>query len=112
MYKLPYEIKYYSIRYNKWVTVPKGYKSDGATGAFDIWSEGWWCHDWLLGNWMWHGPKPKGGWDDGSKATEWQMSQVLQDILAKEGRWLRSKYWFWSTYSYRTIKKVWARLVE
>lgn len=98
-YKLPYTIYYHSRRYDKNVTVPAGFLSDGATGAMDIWSEGWWVHDWLCGNWLGEGPKPPiGQWDDGTKLTNWQASQVLQDILASEGRWFRSKYWFWSTY--------------
>ena len=51
MYKNKAEIKYYSKRYNKHVTVPKGYNSDGATGAIDIYSDAWWIHDKLLLPW-------------------------------------------------------------
>jgi len=99
MYVCKKTIVYHSKRYGKTATVPEGYESDGATGAIDIWSEGWWVHDWLCGNWTGNGPKPPvGEWDDGTKLTNWEASQVLQDILASEGRWLRSKYWFWFTY--------------
>ena len=89
MYYNKKEIKYYSVRYDKYVTVPEGYPSDGATGAEDIYSDSWWVHDVLC---------DRGTWDDGSAVTNWQASQVLQDILRSEGRWLRSKYWFWFTY--------------
>lgn len=88
-YTLPYQINYFSTRYNRAVTVPVGYRSDGATFAIDIWSEGFWVHDKLCDT---------GKWDDGTLCNNWQASQVLSDILKKEGRWLRSKYWFWATW--------------
>jgi len=88
-YELPYTITYYSERYNKSVVVPKGYKSDGATGAMDIWSEGWWVHDKLCDT---------GTWSDGSPCNNWQASTVLADILNEEGRWFRSKYWWVATW--------------
>lgn len=90
-YILNEEIVYYSSRYDKTVTVPAGMVSDGATGAMDITSRGWWVHDRLCNT---------GKWDDGTKLTNWQCSQVLQDILAEEGRWVRSKYWFWFTWAF------------
>lgn len=89
MYYCPKEIVYESPRYKKTVTVPEGYPSDGATGAIDIYSDSWWVHDVLC---------DRGTFDDGTPCTNWQASQVLQDILKKEGRWFRSKYWFWFTW--------------
>ena len=91
MYRLPKTIVYYSKRYDKYVTVPEGYLSDGATGAIDIWSEGWWVHDVLC---------DRGTWDDGTPVNNWQASQVLQDILKAEGRWARARYWFWATWAF------------
>jgi len=88
-YKCPYQIDYYSERYDKAVTVPKGYQSDGATGALDIFSESWWVHDVLC---------DRGTWDDGTPVNNWEASRVIADILKSEGRWLRSKYWFWATW--------------
>lgn len=88
-YTLPYQINYYSPRYGKFVTVPMGYRSDGATGAWDIWSEGWWVHDKLCDT---------GTWDDGTPCYNNQASQVLSDILKKEGRWFRARYWKWFTW--------------
>jgi len=88
-YILPYTIRYHSKRYSQIVIVRKGYVSDGATGAFDIWSEAWWVHDKLCDT---------GTWDDGTPITNWQASSVLADILKSEGRWFRAKYWFWATY--------------
>lgn len=85
MYKNKAEIKYYSKRYNKHVTVPKGYNSDGATGAIDIYSDAWWIHDKLCDT---------GKWDDGTECTNWQASSVLSDVLKSEGRWIRAIYWW------------------
>jgi len=87
-YELLEDTTYYSERYNKYVTVRAGIY-DGATGATDIMSASWLVHDQLCKTAL---------WDDGTSVTNWQASQVLQDILRSEGRWLRSKYWFWFTY--------------
>ncbi len=86
---LPYEINYYSERYDKWVTVEKGFKSDGATGAVDLWSEGFWVHDQLC---------DFGYFNDGSPCTNWQASTILGDILKAEGRWFRSRSWKYATF--------------
>ena len=88
-YFCPYTITYKSPRYSKTCTVPKGYKSDGATGAFDIWSEGWWVHDVLC---------DRCTWDDGTPITNWEASRVLSDILKSEGRWVRNKTWLVATF--------------
>lgn len=89
-YTRPADLVYTSPRYGKTVTVPKGYRSDGATGpAIDIWSDAWWVHDVLC---------DRGTWDDGTPCTNWQASAVLADILADEGRWARAIYWRWSTW--------------
>lgn len=91
-YTLSSEIKYHSTRYNKWKTVSSNFRSDGATGAYDIDSIGWWLHDSLC---------EYGVWDDGTACTNWQASAVLSDILREEGRIFRSVYWRWSTYLFR-----------
>lgn len=88
-YTLDETIIYESPRYGKTVTVPKGYRSDGATGAMDITSRGWWVHDMLC---------DRGTWDDGTKLSNWQCSQVLQDILSSEGRKWQGHRWFWATW--------------
>lgn len=90
-YQLNTAITYRSPRYKKTVTVPAGRVSDGATGALDITSIGWWVHDELCRN---------GCWADGTRLSNWQCSQVLQDILADEGRRCQSKYWFWFTWMF------------
>lgn len=89
IYKLHYTIKYHSDRYNKDITVPEGYKSDGATGALDFWSESWWVHDKLCDT---------GKFDDGTLCTNWQASQILSDILYKENHKLRATCWKWTTF--------------
>lgn len=80
---------YYSKRYDKWVIIQKGDRSDGATGAFDINSCSWWVHDNLCIN---------GTWSDGTPLTNWQCSQVISDILWSEGRVFRSVYWKAATF--------------
>lgn len=89
MYTLRTEICYHSPRFCRWVTVPAGYVSDGASGAIDIWSESWWVHDRLC---------ERGTWDDGTPATNWQASLVLHDILRQEKRHWRAMYWFLATW--------------
>lgn len=89
MYTSKHERKFYSLRYKKWVTVPKGYTSDGATWALDIFSDSWWFHDKLCDT---------GKWDDGTCVSNWQASHVLGDVLSHEGRKYRAIYWFWFTW--------------
>jgi hypothetical protein len=89
LYVCKYEIKYFSPRYLKWITVPEGYLSDGATFASDIWSEGWWIHDILCDSGM---------FDDGSDCTPWQASCILGDVLKGEGRRVRAFTWKWATF--------------
>lgn len=83
------EFTYYSSRYDKFVLVPQGFVSDGATGAFDINSKSWWVHDVLC---------EEGTWRDGTSCNNWQASMVLHDILAMEGRWFRARSWFIATW--------------
>ena len=80
---------YYSHRYNKYITVPEGYVSDGATGAIDISSKGWWVHDVLC---------EYGKFNDGTPCNNKQASQILSDILKSEGRYIRSVTWFFATW--------------
>ncbi len=84
-----HEIVYHSKRYGKTVTVPVGFKSDGATGAIDIYSEAWWVHDVLC---------ETGLFDDGTKCNNKQASQILSDILKSEGHWFRAQYWYTFTW--------------
>ena len=88
-YLCPKEIKYYSVRYDKFITVPEGYPSDGATGAIDIYSNGWWVHDVLC---------DRGTFDDGTECNNLQASAILSDILKSEGRWFRARTWFITTW--------------
>ena len=84
-YRLPYTIKYYSVKYAEHVTVPEGYESDGATGAMDIWTESFWVHDLLC---------ERHTWDSGAHCTSKQAAEVLADILWREKRYLRSLVWY------------------
>lgn len=83
-------LKYYSLRYDKYITVPKGRQSDGATGAFDIKnSDSWWVHDEVCRN---------GCFDDGTLCTVFQASTICCDILKVEGRWFRRFSWWLPTF--------------
>jgi len=82
------DVCYYSPRYKKKIYIPKGYESDGATGALDIRSLGWWVHDKMCEDMK---------WADGTPATRWQGSTVLSDILKDEGRYFRKTYWRYAT---------------
>lgn len=88
-YKALGSIAYYSRRYKKTVIVNIGDRSDGATGAIDIPSLGWWIHDELC---------KTGKFADGTKCTNWQASMVLSDILWSEGRYIRSQRWKYATF--------------
>ena len=83
-YLCPREIRYWSPRYRRWITVARAYPSAGATGARDIDSRAWWVHDRLC-DW------PE--FDDGSPCTNWQASMILGDILAEDGHWFRRVTW-------------------
>lgn len=91
--KLGYEVKenlaYKSERYDKWITIKKGDKSDGATSAPDIDSWCWLIHDDLCNF---------GVFEDGTKCTNWQASKILSDVLKAEGKWFRSFTWFVGTW--------------
>ena len=89
-YKVKKKKSYYSFRYGKTLTIkPTDLPYDGATYAIDIDSFGWLFHDVACRD---------GCFDDGSKCTNWQASQILSDILKEEGRWFRSKTWLAATW--------------
>ena len=83
-YVLDEDVLYYSKRYDKLISLSKGYKSDGATFARDIKSLSWWIHDFVC---------DFGRFDDGSICTNWQASFILYDILKSEGRNVRAFTW-------------------
>ena len=90
-YVLQESIRFYSDRYDKILLVPEGFVSDGATGAVDVNSASWWIHDMLCEDCT---------WDDGTPLTNWQASHILGDVLIEEGRWIRGRTWFWSTWMF------------
>ena len=75
---------YYSPRYDKSISWPKGYKSDGATYAPDVSWEAFFAHDVAC---------DRGKWDDGTAITRWEASNVYADILRGNG-------WFGKVISY------------
>lgn len=95
-YRLLESIVYFDKRSGKFVTIPVGYISNGASGpAIDIASLSWWVHDWLVETMK---------WDDGSYCSIWDSSLVLHDILMEENRWFRAKTWFLATMIFGYIR--------
>jgi len=88
-YRLNEDLVYLSRRYNRCITVPAGYMSDGATCAMDITTRGWWVHDIMC---------DRGTWDDGTPVTRWQASSVLYDCLREDGYWIRAPFWRLATW--------------
>lgn len=94
-YRLLSSRRYYSKRYDKYVNLQAGMLSDGATGAKDIHSWGWWIHDRLCNT---------GVFEDGTRCSNWQASKVLADILWSEWsikkpfRGIRAVLWLPATF--------------
>ena len=89
-YNNPEKFTYYSIKYRKFITVPKGYPSDGATGAFDVCEKAYIIHDVLC---------DRGVFDDGTPCNNWQASYIIGDILDMEcNRYIRKHTWRWMTW--------------
>ena len=59
---------YYSPRFNRTLTVPTGFYSDGATGARDVDTDAWWVHDVIC---------RYGKWDSGELIDNFTASTVL-----------------------------------
>ena len=80
---------YFSPRYKRAITIPRGFECDGASGpAWDIGSDAWGVHDVLC---------RLGTWDDKTPLCNWQASSVLGDILRADGHWARASYWKYAT---------------
>lgn len=88
-YELLEDGVYFSERYQNFISVKKGDRFDGATGAIDIISNSWIYHDRICDN-------PY--FDDGTPITAWQAAMILSDILKSEGRVFRSLTWRLSTF--------------
>lgn len=80
---------YYSERYNRYITVPKGMESDGATFARDLPTDAWFIHDKICDT---------GLWDDGTPIDNWIASTVLGDVLWDDGMRIESVLWWWATW--------------
>jgi hypothetical protein len=88
-YVLSEDMVYWSERYGNFKTVPAGYVSDGATGAIDIHTCGWWVHDAICDSPF---------WDDDEPISAWQAAMVLRDCLKTDGYKVRSFYWHFATF--------------
>jgi len=87
VYFCPIDLIYHKD--GKAFTTPKGYPSDGASGAIDIYSYSWFAHDRAC---------DVGAWDDGSPMTPKEASEMIAWYLKKEGRSFRSWYWKHATH--------------
>lgn len=93
----PETFRYFSPRYQKWVTVEEGEVSDGASGAVDVHnSKSYIVHDVL---------KKYQKFDDGTKCTNSMASWIIYDILKSEGRWFRARTWFLATLAWGSVVK-------
>jgi hypothetical protein len=92
-YILDEQIVWYDKKLDKRITVPVGYISDGASGAIDIRSKGWWVHDWLCDG---HGFDKD--YNGGGECSNWHASRILSGILWSEKRPVRSWRWRWATF--------------
>lgn len=73
---------YYSERYDKFLTIPEGYPSNGANAVKDKCPTAFFVHDYGCN---------EGKWDDGSLMCNRELSSVYADILKGVGFWWRSK---------------------
>ena len=80
---------YHSSMFNQDVEIFEGDRSDGASGAFDIKSNSWWIHDKIC---------KTGCWKSGQKMCNFVASTVIGNILATEGHYRRSVYWWFATF--------------
>ena len=99
IYYCPRTFSWTDAKTGKTVTVVAGYPSDGASGAIDIFSYGWFAHDVLC---------DRGTWDDGTACTSRDASRVLKDILKSEGRVVRAFYWGFFTWVHTSMP--WGRM--
>ena len=100
-YKVLHNIAYHSMRYNKWIVIEAGDKSDGATYAKDISTFGWLFHDELKSSLCFF---------DGSDCTNWQASMILGDLLSLSGRWFRRYTWAASTFLFGEVRWFFSEL--
>ena len=107
-------LKYWSPRFNNYISVEAGFRSDGASGAVDVkGSRSWWVHDKVC-------ERPE--FDDGTPITAWQAARIISDLLAWESKIIkgpkkylrrtRSLTWFWATFFFgcrRARRNGWFR---
>ena len=89
-YEVLQDYRYYSRRYNRFLTVRAGCYSDGATFAPDLpKTDAWIIHDCIC---------RYGVWDDGTRIDNWTASMVLSDLLRRDGYPWRARWWKWGTF--------------
>jgi len=83
------DYSFYSKRYGKRTTAPKGFRSDGATGVRDTKEKCYRIHDW---NYF------AAVWDDGTPMSFEESNHNYTDLLREKGHWIYSRsrktlYW-------------------
>ena len=109
-YRVTKTFVYYSVRYNKYLTLEKGMYSDGATGFVDLGTTKFWAKilnriklkihpkiqtmasaDWFL---IHDKACYTGAWDDGVKMANFVASTIAYDVLLSEGwKYLSKAIW-------------------
>ncbi len=90
-------IYYYNKRYDQSIEINENFKSDGATGYFDLDSLFWVIHDYL---------KVKRQWKSGAHCSNWQASIVAFDILVSERRYIHAPIVFLGTLLWGYTKQL------
>ncbi len=89
-YEVEEDYRFYSKRYNRFLTVRAGMYSDGATCARDLKdTDAWLVHDYIC---------RYAKWDDGTLIDNWTASTVLADELWSDGYKIEAITWWWATY--------------
>jgi hypothetical protein len=83
------DYSFYSRRYEKRTTAPKGFQCDGATGVPDTKEKCYRIHDWDFFAAI---------WDDGTPMSFEEANNNYTDLLAEKGHWIlartrRTLYW-------------------
>lgn len=73
------DYRFYSKRYQKWTTAPKGFHCDGATGVPDTKEKCYRIHDWNFFSAF---------WDDGTPMSFEEANHNYTDLLSEKGHWV------------------------
>lgn len=88
-YRLTTDDSWWCERYKMWMFLKEGFRSDGATWAYDIpKARPWLHHDKIC---------ETGELAPGTPATVWMASRVISDLLHESGHHIRERVWLFFT---------------